>query len=87
MDEIRSTESNLEKEDEKPQWQRIKSKWQPIVRIQYPFLFASILAAILFTVVTVWGIRKAVYSDRLSNFRANAAKMTDVMEFSVLKNR
>ena len=87
MDESNLTEDRFDKEDAKPRWQGIKSKWQPIIRVQYPFLFASVLAVIVLTVITVWGIRKAVYSDRLANFMANAAKMTDVMEFGVLQNR
>ena len=87
MDESNLTEDRFDKKDVKPRWQGIKSKWQPIIKVQYPFLFASVLAVIVLTVITVWGIRKAVYSDRLANFVANAAKMTDVMEFGVLQNR
>ena len=87
MDESNLREDRFDKKDAKPGWQGIKSKWEPIIKVQYPFLFASVLAVIVLTVITVWGIRKAVYSDRLANFIANAAKMTDVMEFGVLQNR
>jgi two-component system, cell cycle sensor histidine kinase and response regulator CckA len=87
MEDTHLTKSNSDKKDRKPRLRAIKSKRQPNIGINYPFLFTAVLVAIILTVVTVWGIRTAVYSDRLGNFETNAAKMAAAMESSVLQNR
>jgi len=65
MDETSLTKSKLDKEDEQPRLRGIDSKRQPILRVKYPFLFTAVLVVIFMAVVTVWGVRKVVYSDRL----------------------
>ncbi len=87
MDDTSFNKSELNNKDEKPRLWGSKSKRQPGLRVQYSFLPLAVLLVIVLTVFTVWGIRTAVYSDRLSDFEVTATKAAATMEFSVLQNK